>query len=145
LSRHAFRKYAAHCDPRHNVGFTLVELIVTVAIVAILSAIAYPSYQAYLVRGKRTAAKAAMMDLSNREQQYLLANRLYADTSALTSNGYAVTNDVSQNYSWAVTVDNSATPPYFLITFTAIGSQASDMDLTLNSQGTKTPAAKWER
>jgi type IV pilus assembly protein PilE len=119
--------------------------MITVAIIAILAAIAYPSYQNYVVRGKRTAAKAAMMDLANREQQYLLANRLYADTAALTANGYAVTGDIAQNYSWAVTVTNSATPPNFKIIFTPIGSQASDEELTLNSQGTKTPAAKWER
>ena len=130
---------------RSNSGFTLIEVMITVAIIAILAAIAYPSYQNYVVRGKRTAAKAAMMDLANREQQYLLANRLYADTAALTANGYAVTGDIAQNYSWAVTVTNSATPPNFKIIFTPIGSQASDEELTLNSQGTKTPAAKWER
>jgi len=145
LTKHASRTGAPHRDPRHRAGFTLVELMVTVAIVAILAAIAYPSYQQHIIRGKRTAAKATMMDLANREQQYLLANRLYADTAAFTANGYSPPSDVTDNYGWTVTVDNTATPPSFLITFSPTGSQAPDGDLTLNSQGTKTPAAKWER
>jgi type IV pilus assembly protein PilE len=121
--------------------------MVTVAIVAILAAVAYPSYQQHIIRGKRTAAKATMMDLANREQQYLLANRLYADTAALTGNGYAPESDVTQNYTWTVAVDNTATPPSFTITFSPIGGQASDgpLPLTLNNQGTKTPIEKWER
>lgn len=45
-------------------GFTLIELMITVAIVAILAAIAYPSYQEYVRRGHRQAAKAALLELS---------------------------------------------------------------------------------
>jgi len=145
LSRHVLRTGASQSGSRHRAGFTLVELMITVAIVAILAAIAYPSYQQYIIRGKRTAAKATMMDLANREQQYLLANRIYADTAAFTANGYAAPSDVTESYSWTVTVDNTATPPSFIITFSPTGTQASDGDLTLNSQGIKTPAAKWER
>jgi type IV pilus assembly protein PilE len=144
VEEHALKLHSPDSNTKRN-GFTLIELMVTVAIVAILAAIAFPSYQQYVIRGKRSAAKAAMMDLANREQQYLLANRLYADTAALTGTGYAPDSDVTQHYSWAVTVNNAATPPNFTITFTGTGGQASDGALTLNSQGTKTPVAKWER
>lgn len=129
--------------PIRSRGFTLIELMVVAAIIAILAAIAYPSYQQYVIRGKRSAAQAQMMDIANREQQYLLANRAYADKTALEAGGYALPSDVSGNYSYSISVSNSATPPTFTITFTATGSQASDGNLTLDSAGNKTPTAKW--
>ena len=129
--------------PIRSRGFTLIELMVVAAIVAILAAIAYPSYQQYIIRGKRTAAQAQMMDIANREQQYLLANRAYADKTALEAGGYALPSEVSGNYGYSITVNNAATPPTFTITFTPSGSQTSDGNLTLDSAGSKTPTNKW--
>ncbi len=60
--------------PPHNAkqfGFTFVELMITVAIIGILVAIALPSYRQYILRGNRAAAQAEMMDIANREQQFL--------------------------------------------------------------------------
>jgi type IV pilus assembly protein PilE len=122
-------------------GFTLVELMIVVAIVAILAAVALPGYQQYLIRGKRASAKSAMMDIANREQQFLLVNRVYADKLTLTANGYTLPSEASQNYSWDVTVNNAATPPTFTISFTA----TNDGTLTLDSLGNKSPADKWSR
>jgi type IV pilus assembly protein PilE len=129
---------------RPSEGFTLLELMITVAIVAILAAIAYPGYRQHIIHSKRSAAETAMMDLANREQQYLLANRTYADTATLTANGYSPPGDVSGDYQWTVTAP-AATPPTFLITFTPKpgSGQASDVVLTLSDDGTKTPANKW--
>ncbi len=128
--------------PVSSRGFTLIELMVVAAIVAILAAIAYPSYQQYVIRGKRSAAQAQMMDIANRQQQYLLANRSYASKTQLESGGYALPSEVSSNYGYSITV-GSGTPPTFTITFTPSGAQASDGNLTLSSDGSKTPAAKW--
>ncbi|MFS2124360.1 type IV pilin protein [Pseudomonas sp. Pseusp97] len=128
--------------PVSSRGFTLIELMVVVAIVAILAAIAYPSYQQYVIRGKRSAAQAQMMDIANRQQQYLLANRSYATKTQLESGGYSLPSEVSGNYGYSITV-GSGTPPTFTITFTPSGAQASDGNLTLSSDGSKTPAAKW--
>src|SRR5512139_668028 len=127
-------------------GFTLIELMIVVAIVAILAAIAYPSYTQYVLRGHRAAAQSEMMDIANREQQFLLSNRSYADTAALTASGYALPAAVAAKYNYAVAVNNAATPPTFTITFTPTGSQASDGTLFLNSVGLKTrggDATKW--
>jgi type IV pilus assembly protein PilE len=130
---------------RFNLGFTLIELMITVTVVGILAAIAIPSYRQYIIRGNRSAGESVMMDLANREQQFLLANRSYADTATLTANGYALPSNVSQNYTWSVTagVDVSSSAPIFTITFTPINGQSSDVTLTLDNQGTKTPIASW--
>lgn len=118
-------------------GFTLIELMIVVAVVGILAAIAFPSYRQYVIRGNRSAAQAQMMDIANREQQYFLANRSYADKTTLESNGYSLPSDVASNYSYGISVGASAVPSY-TITFTAIGGQTSDGNLTLDSQGNKT-------
>lgn len=124
-------------------GFTLIELMVTVAIIAILAAVALPNYQQYVIRSKRAAAQAEMMDIANRQQQFLLANRNYASKTALEASGYSLPTEVSSSYTYAITV-GTGTVPSFTITFTATGGQASDGSLTLNSEGVKTPAAKWK-
>ena len=124
-------------------GFTLIELMIAVAIVAILAAIALPSYSSYVVRAKRSAAQSQMMDIANREQQFLLADRSYADQTKLESSGYSLPTDVSANYGYSIAVDNAATPPTFVITFTPTGGQSSDGTISLSSEGVKTPASKW--
>lgn len=131
-----------HSQARTSGGFTLIEVMITVAIVAILASIALPSYRQYIVRSKRSAAQAQMMDIANRQQQFLIANRSYADKTALTTSGYSLPAEVSSNYSYDVTLQDSG-PPTFTITFTAIGSQQSDGNLGLTSEGVKTPSNKW--
>ncbi len=123
-------------------GFTLIELMVTVAIVAILAAIAVPSYQQYVIRAKRAAAQSEMMVIANFEQQYLLANRTYADKDALESSSYALPTEVSTNYDYDIDVGTGTVPSY-TISFTARAGQTRDGDLALNSEGVKTPSDKW--
>ncbi|MEX2150829.1 MAG: type IV pilin protein [Steroidobacteraceae bacterium] len=120
-------------------GFTLIELMIVMVVVAILAAVAYPSYRESVKKGNRRAAQAEMMEIVNREHQFFIANRAYADTVAL---GYTLPPDVIGNYTHAVTLD-AGPPPGFTVTFTAINAQASDGNLTVNSLGVKTPAEKW--
>ena len=123
-------------------GFTLIELMIAVVIVGILAAIVYPSYTQYVVKANRAAAQAQMMDIANRQQQFLLANRSYVSKTELESSGYSLPSDVSARYSYAINLGAGAVPSY-TITFTPSGSQTDDGILTINNEGVKTPAAKW--
>lgn len=126
---------------RRSYGVTLIELMITVAIIGILASVAYPSYTSYVQRGYRAEAQAQMMDIASRQQQFLMNSRAYASKSTLEASGYALPSSVSARYSYSITTSSS--PPSFTITFTATGSQQSDGDLTLDSTGTKTPTSKW--
>lgn len=121
-------------------GFTLIELMIVVAIIAILVSIAIPNYQQYIIRSNRSAVQAFMVHVDNREKQYLLDARAYTDIAGL---GLTAPDDVSKNYN--VTVVATAGPPGFTITAEpkAGTSQASDGNLTLNNLGAKTPTNKW--
>ena len=123
-------------------GFTLIELMITVAIIGILAAIAYPSYTQYTIRANRTAAQAEMMDIANRQQQFLLTNRSYASQAILQASGYALPSGVSSKYSYAIAVGTGTVPSYTL-TFIPTGTQVSDGNLVINSEGVKTPVEKW--
>ena len=115
--------------PQH--GFTLIELMITLAIVAILAAIGYPSYTSHVKKSNRRAAQAQMLDIANRQQQFLLANRAYASKTQLTDSGYNLPSDLSGKYDYAITV-GTGTVPAFTITFTATGTQETDGVLTFN-------------
>jgi len=130
---------------RRHGGFTLIELMMVIVIVAILLAVALPAYQNQVIRGHRAAAKSEMLEIANRQQQFLLSERAYASKAALTASGYALPSDVAGRYDFDVTADDPNDVPIFEITFTPKGAQASDGNLTLNSEGVKLPADKWER
>lgn len=121
-------------------GFSLIELMIAVVVVAVLAAVAYPSYQGHLQKGRRAAAQAFMMEIANRQQQYLLDARNYAvGATALTTLNITTPSDVSPYYT--ITVDPAAptTPPSYTITATPSSSvQTSDGVLTLDYQGNKT-------
>lgn len=63
-------------------GFSLIELMIVVAIIGILAAIAFPSYNNYVLRGKRAEARNALMDLAAREERYYSDNNKYIGTLA---------------------------------------------------------------
>jgi len=126
-------------------GFTLLEVMIVVVIVGVLAAIALPAYQSQVRKSNRSAAQRYMMDVANREEQYLGSMRSY--TSAVDSTGLslAAPAELSSLYTFAIDVNNACCgpTPNWRITATAASSQLTDGNLTLDSRGTKTPTDKW--
>ena len=124
-------------------GFSLMELMISVAIVGIIAAVAIPSYKQYMVKSNRAGAQAHLMDIAQNQQQYVVDNRAYASTLS-DLNGMTTPADVSKYYT--ITIDvTSGPPPTFTVTATpkAGTTQADDVTMTINNAGTKTPSDKW--
>ena len=125
-------------------GLTMVELMVVMAIVGILAAIAYPMYQNQLRKGTRAAAQSALMQIADREAQYLLDARSYAiGATALTTLNYTPPPDVSTHYDITITAsdgtDTPTKPPSYIIKATpkSTSAQTGDGTLELYHTGTK--------
>jgi type IV pilus assembly protein PilE len=127
-------------------GFTLIELLITVAIMGILTTIAYPSYNDFVVRSNRSEAPRELVRLANLQEQ------LFVDTRAYTTNisdlGVGTTSQwktPNGHYTISSTVVGSS----FTLTATAYGAQATnDSDcalITLTDTGSKNPSICWER
>jgi type IV pilus assembly protein PilE len=131
---------------RRKRGFSLIELMIVVAIIAILAAISYPSYQSYVVRSNRSAAQQFMLNAANRQEQYMLDRRQYADgtdAEILTALDMSVPDDVDDVYQISFNVNSS--PPSFEITASPKAGTVQDGDgnMVLDSDGTNTPVDHW--
>lgn len=127
-------------------GFTLIEIMIVVAIIGIIAAVAMPSYRESIVKSKRTVAKTHLMDIAARQEQYLANNKRYA--ASLTDLGLPATYYVDESGEstagdavYRMTLGGVATFA-FTITATPQGSLASDDTrcgtYTYNETGAKT-------
>jgi type IV pilus assembly protein PilE len=127
-------------------GFTLAELMITVAIAALLLVVAVPSYQAQVQKSHRTEARTALLDLAGREERWFSSNNAYTNVAA--NLGYVTLTPVGSGYYnvaiVAVAANPATVPPTqagYTITATAIGLQASDTicsTFTVDQTGTQT-------
>lgn len=125
---------------KKNTGFTLIEIMIVVAIVAILAAIALPAYQDSITKGRRTDAASALQGLAQAMERYYTEKGTYV--------GAAGTGGVPTIFPSKSPIDGSAT--YYNLTIsaatantytlsaTATGAQAGDGNLTLSSTGART-------
>jgi type IV pilus assembly protein PilE len=140
-------------------GFTLIELMIVVAIIGILAAIAFPAYNQSVRKSRRSDAKAALLDLAQREERYLSTANQYTTSAPLlgyggsatvtTANPMNITSGSASYYQLAVSAPTSTT---FTATATPQGAQATDTcgTYTLSNTGTQgvsggtgTPADCW--
>jgi len=127
-------------------GFTLIDLVVAIAIVVILTRIALPSYQAYVVRSSRQSAQGELVALANAQEKIFLNSSAYSTSvsgayTGLSSGGLGVTGSLSKDKRYAYSITATATT----FTLTAAGvtgtAQSADGNLTINEQGVRTWAA----
>jgi type IV pilus assembly protein PilE len=117
-----------------HAGFSLIELMVTVVVVAILASIAIPTYTAQVRKSRRTEARSAILDLAGREERVLSVNNSYS--AVPTDVGYtgstwptAGISVGSGYYTVVVTVPDpnfTGTGPSYVIAATATGGQSAD-------------------
>jgi type IV pilus assembly protein PilE len=140
-------------------GVTLIELMMVITILAIIAAIAVPTYRKYLLRAQRTEAKVALLQLQTAEEKFYLQNNIYTDkvtvasTAATPGLGLPGTSETGK-YDIAITTLATGGQSY---TATASprtgGGQTDDKDcanFSINERGvrtisgTKTPEFCWK-
>jgi|SRR6478735_8370840 type IV pilus assembly protein PilE len=126
---------------RRTRGFTLVEMVITIAVIAILAGVAWPSYESYVRRSKRATAQSALMTIANREQAHLLDLRGY--TTSLAALNVSAPQELRGDYAFTIVVDNAASPRTFVATATPLNLQArsGELPLTVSQSGARSPAS----
>ena len=117
---------------RHR-GFTLIELLIALTVVAILVLIAFPSYQAYIVRSSRQAAQSELVALADSQEKIFLNSSAYSSS---------VTGNYTGQSGGGLGVAATATTFTFTATPVTGTSQAADGNLTITEAGKRTWGSK---
>jgi len=125
-------------------GFTLIELMITVVIVSILAAVALPSYQDHVRRAARSAGQQFLLDLAQRQEQYFLDVRWYADGIASVATAGKITIPIPDNVAgkyqtpvFTVPAQAAGVVPTYVIALAPVAGSlvANDGTLYMNNLG----------
>ncbi len=128
-------------------GFTLIEVMIVVVIIASLAAFAYPAYQEQIRKSKRTDAYSALLRMADNQEKFYIANSTYSGNPA--NLGLAAAGDglfYSPEGQYRLTAAGNANTFTVTATATPGTTQAQDTGcttLSVNSQNVKTPDACW--
>jgi type IV pilus assembly protein PilE len=122
-------------------GFTLTELMVVIAVLALITTIAVPSYRGYMRRANRADATAALLQLRQAQEKFFLQNGQYATGAQLTTAPPAGLGlSATSEHGYYNIVLNRPTPTTFTVTATATGGQTGDgpcTSFTINEAGVR--------
>lgn len=114
-------------------GFTLIEVLITVAIVGILAAVAIPSYNDYVTRGKIPEATSILSNRRVQAEQYFQDNRTYANVGAFV-NPACVADSTGKNFNFSCSVQTATT---YTIRAVGKGSMTGFDSYTITETGTR--------
>lgn len=118
---------------RKAAGFTLIELMIAVAVVGILAGVAYPSYRDYLIRSKISEAVANLSDMRVKMEQFFLDNRTYAGACV---SGTVAPLPSGKYFSYTCTNLSGTT---YTVTATGVANQGmGSFTYTVNQNNTRT-------
>lgn len=137
--------------PKKNLGFSLIELLVAIAILAVMASIALSSHQSSIIKSKRKAALGALFQITSEQEEHFINNKGYAASLILL--GYTTTGENTDPFyindngdpstnaqgNYQITLNNASANAYSL-TATPINSQSKDNQcgaLTVTSAGAK--------
>ena len=116
-------------------GFTLIELLIVVAVIGILAAIAFPSYQDQVRKGKRSEGKAALLKAAQLQERYYTANNTYADSSVFPTLFGLATSAAVYSHDSSSGSNNDASSPYRItVAAGATGTIASSFTISATPQ-----------
>jgi type IV pilus assembly protein PilE len=124
---------------RSNAGFTLIEAMITVAVIAILAAIALPNYFDYITRSRIVEAKTNLADMRTRLEQYFLDNRAYPNACVASAPGPAAAGNIylPGNQKFFNVTCSVLTPTAYTATATGVGSMVGFI-YTIDQANTRT-------
>ena len=127
-----------------NKGFTLIELMIVVAVVGVLAAIGYPSYTDYVLRAKRGDAKAALLKVQLAQEKWRANHTTYGDMDDLDVLTFDDPDYLSDDKYYTVTA-SSVTGTAYTLTATPksphTDSECGNLIIALNNDGTETKSA----